>query len=411
MGTKLLNVTSEIGRLKEVLLHRPGLELENLTPEYLEEFLFDDIPFLKVAQEEHDAFAKILRDSGVTVTYIENLAAETLDTSEELKNKFIEDFLVEAEVHSESSRQYALKWLTGSFNSKQIVDMFIGGIRTNELPAHKDTSLAALASKSYPFFTKPLPNVLFTRDPFATIGHGVTINHMRTPIRRRETLFADYVFKYHPKYKGANVPRWFERDFTTSIEGGDELVINKRTLFVGISQRTDAASIETLAQKLFFNSETEFERILAFQIPPTRAFMHLDTVFTQIDHDKFTIHPGIEGDLTVYTLSKGAQGHSLKIEEERDSLQKVLERTLGRDVTLIRCGGGDKIAGDREQWNDGANTLAVAPGEVCVYSRNHVTNDLLQKHNIKIHVVPSSELSRGRGGPRCMSMPLVRDDI
>jgi arginine deiminase len=413
MDSKVLNVTSEIGGLKEVLLHRPGEEVENLTPDYLAEFLFDDIPYLKVAQEEHDDFARQLKARGVKVSYIENLVAEMMATNADLRREFVDTFLIEAHIHSSRFRAHVSSWLFDNFDNKALADKLIAGIRTNEVPGYeKLTTLESLANADYPFLTNPLPNVLFTRDPFATIGHGVTINKMHTDIRSRETLFADYVFKHHPTYKNVNVPRWFNRDAKTELEGGDELVINKKTLFIGISQRTQAASIEALAEKMFYTEGVSFERILAFNIPKVRAFMHLDTVFTQIDHNKFTIHPGIEGSLEVFTLTKGKGGvGSLHIEKSNDTLEHLLSKTLDRKVELFRCGGGDVIAGGREQWNDGANTLAINPGEVFVYSRNHVTNKLLTEAGIKLNIIPSSELSRGRGGPRCMSMPLIREDI
>ncbi len=411
MQNKKIQVYSEIGPLKEVLLHRPGAELENLTPDYLEEFLFDDIPYLKVAQQEHDAFADILRKAGVEVTYVEALMADVISCDTAIGEQFVEEFLAEADVWQPKARQLIRAWLFDNFASKEIVDNLIAGVRVRDIPNFRDNSLAGMVARSYPFLTNPLPNVLFTRDPFATMGQGITVNHMRKPIRRRETLMADYIFKYHPSYQANPVPRWFNRDAKSCLEGGDELVINDKTLFIGISERTDAMGIETLAQAIFHGHDTTFEKILAFLIPHKRAFMHLDTVFTQIDHDKFTIHPGIEGDLTVYTLKRGATEGSIMITEEHEKLEVVLSRVLDRKVTLLRCGGDDVIAGDREQWNDGANTLAISPGEVCTYSRNHVTNELLEAAGIKVHRMPSSELSRGRGGPRCMSMPLVRDLI
>lgn len=234
---------------------------------------------------------------------------------------------------------------------------------------------------------------------------------MYSVTRNRETLFSDYVFRYHPEYR-QNVPYFYERTAPTSIEGGDILVLNDKTLAIGVSQRTDSASVEAIARKLFYESETTFEKVLAFDIPKSRAFMHLDTVFTQIDYDKFTIHPGIMGPLGVYELTKGTKdGQHLKIEQQHKTVEAVLSQTLDRSVELILCGGGDTIISGREQWNDGTNTLAIAPGEVVVYSRNYVTNEILQEKGIQTHVIPSSELSRGRGGARCMSMPLVREKI
>lgn len=267
-----------------------------------------------------------------------------------------------------------------------------------------------MVDSAYPFIVDSMPNLYFTRDPAANIGSGVSLNRMRNLTRQRETIFAKYILKYHPRFKNGGVELWYDREDSTSIEGGDELVLSKEVLAVGISERTDAASIEKLAERIFEKRES-FKKILALHIPNKRAFMHLDTVFTMVDYDKFTIHPEIEGPLSVYSLTLGNDG-KINIEKENKELDKILAEALGLEkVTLIRCGGDDPIAGAREQWNDGANTLAIAPGEVIVYSRNKVTNKLLEEHGIKLHIMPSSELSRGRGGPRCMSMPLWREDI
>ena len=403
---KALNVTSEIGRLKTVLLHRPGKEVENLTPDLMERLLFDDIPYLKIAREEHDAFAKILKDNGVEVLYLEELAAEAIE-DKKVRDKFIEQFLDEAKVRGEGLRK-AIKEYFDEFENKELVDKMMAGVRKSELKNYKAQSLSDMVGSEYPFVLDPMPNLYFTRDPFATIGTGITLNHMRTETRNRETIFAKYIFDYHPRFKDSEVPIWFDRDEDTSLEGGDELILSDKVLAVGISQRTDAASLEKLAKELFADGQT-FETILAFDIPKSRAFMHLDTVFTMVDYDKFTIHPGIEGPLTVFSITKGENGE-LDITKEEDVLENILANHLGlEEVKLIRCAGGDPIDSGREQWNDGSNTLAIAPGEVVVYSRNHVTNNILEEEGIKLHIMPSSELSRGRGGPRCMSMPLIRE--
>ncbi|MBS4534650.1 arginine deiminase [Clostridium sp. D2Q-14] len=402
----VLNVTSEIGRLKTVLLHRPGEEVENLTPDLMERLLFDDIPYLKIARQEHDAFAKILKDNGVEVLYLEELAAEAIE-DKEVRERFIEQFLDEGKVMGKGLRK-ALKEYFTTMGNKELIDKMMAGVRKTELKEDKEESLSDMMSSDYPFVLDPMPNLYFTRDPFATIGTGITLNHMRTETRNRETIFAKYIFENHPRFKDAEVPMWFNRDEDTSLEGGDELILTDKVLAVGISQRTDAASLEKLARNIFNDGQT-FETILAFDIPKSRAFMHLDTVFTMIDHDKFTIHPGIEGPLTVFSIRKGENGE-LNISKEEDVLENILAKYLELDkVTLIRCAGGDTIDSAREQWNDGSNTLAIAPGEVIVYSRNHVTNKLLEEAGIKLHIMPSSELSRGRGGPRCMSMPLLRE--
>ncbi|WDV44573.1 arginine deiminase [Clostridiaceae bacterium M8S5] len=405
-----LNVKSEIGTLRTVLLHRPGKEIENITPALMERLLFDDIPYLEVAKKEHDAFANVLSDNGVEVLYLENLMAESI-VDEIVRDKFIDRFLNESRIRGIGVKEQLKEYLE-QFNDKELIDKLMSGIRTKELKSYKKISLSEMVKSNYPFILDPLPNLYFTRDPFATIGTGITLNHMRTETRNRETIFAKYIFQYHPRFRDFNIPIWFNRDEELSLEGGDELVLSDKVLAIGISQRTDAGAIERFAQNLFI-SEESFETILAFDIPKKRAFMHLDTVFTMIDYDKFTIHPEIEGPLTVYSIKKDINSaNGFKIAKEQADLSEILKKYLNLDsVTLIRCAGGDPIDSAREQWNDGSNTLAISPGEVIVYSRNHVTNKILQEHGIKTHIIPSSELSRGRGGPRCMSMPLIRDDL
>lgn len=406
---KVLNVYSEIGKLKTVLLHRPGKEIENLTPDTLDRLLFDDIPFLDIAIEEHDAFAKILKDNGVEVLYLEELAAEAI-TSDEIKEEFVNEFVEESNIYSPTKKNLVKDLLMGMDDNFEMVLKMIEGIKKSELTNYKKTSLSDMVESENPFIVDAMPNLYFTRDPAAFVGHGVCLNKMRNFTRQRETIFMKYILKYHPRFKDADLPKWYDRDYFTAIEGGDVLVLTKNVLAVGISERTDAESIETLAERIFEKHET-FNKILALQIPNKRAFMHLDTVFTMVDYDKFTIHPEIEGPLTVYSLTKG-EGGKINIQKETKELDDLLAEALGVEkVTLIRCGGDDPVAGAREQWNDGANTLAIAPGEVIVYSRNKVTNKLLEENGVKLHIMPSSELSRGRGGPRCMSMPLWREDI
>lgn len=407
---RILNVTSEIGRLKKVLLHRPGKELENLMPEYLERLLFDDIPYLDLAQKEHDTFAEILRNNGIEVFYLVDLAAEVIE-DESIRKMLIEDYLNEANIVGKGSREVIKDYLH-DYSNKELISKLMTGIRKTELSDSKDRSLADMIDSRYPFVVDPMPNLYFTRDPFATIGSGITLNRMKTETRNRETLFAKYIFQYHPVYRDKNIPKWYDREEKSSIEGGDELVLSDKVIAIGISERTEAVSIEKFARKILYSNES-FDTILAFDIPKKRAFMHLDTVFTMVDYDKFTIHPEIEGPLTVFSITRNKDGgDKLNIVKEEATLKEILKKYLEIDhVTLIRCAGGNLIDASREQWNDGSNTLAIAPGEVVVYSRNYVTNRVLKEHGIKIHEIPSSELSRGRGGPRCMSMPLIREDL
>ncbi|SCG83642.1 arginine deiminase [Proteiniborus sp. DW1] len=407
---KGLNVYSDIGKLETVLLHRPGKELENLVPDYLERLLFDDIPYLDLARREHDNFADILRGNGVEVLYLEDLSAEAIADSD-VRNKFIDEFLAEGNVVGRGTRE-VLKEYFQQFDDRELIDKLMAGIRKDEIPKLINKSLMDLTDTRYPFVLDPMPNLYFTRDPFATIGHGITLNRMKTDVRNRETIFAKYIFENHPRFKDLEVPVWFDRKEMYALEGGDIIVFNPKVIAVGISARTDAAAIEKFSERVLYSDE-HFETILAFDIPKKRAFMHLDTVFTMVDYEKFTIHPEAENNLTVYSIKKSNrfQGE-LSIEKEELSLEQILKKYLELDkVTLIRCAGGNTIDAAREQWNDGSNTLAIAPGEVVVYARNYVTNRILEEHGIKTHVMSCSELSRGRGGPRCMSMPLMRRNL
>ncbi len=403
-----VNVKSEIGNLKKVILHRPGDELLNLTPNTLEELLFDDIPFLPVAQEEHDAFANILRGEGVEVVYLEDLMAEVLDAKPELRQQFLDQWIYEAGIRTDMYHDIITDYINSNYaGTKDMVMKTMAGINLQELP-QKDTHLLVdMVSDRCKLVCAPMPNLYFTRDPFAMIGNGVSINRMYSVTRNRETIYGDYIFKYHPDFAGT--PTYYDRNDTFHIEGGDILNINEHVLAIGISQRTEPDAIDAIAHNVFNDETSTIDTILAFNIPSSRAFMHLDTVFTQIDYDKFTIHPGIMGPLTVFEIT--AAGDGIKVKEVNGTLESILETYVGHPVELIPCGGGDRIAAEREQWNDGSNTLCVRPGTVVVYQRNNVTNDVLYKNGINCLVMPSAELSRGRGGPRCMSMPAWREAL
>lgn len=404
MGIK---VTSEIKPLKKVLLHRPGSELENLTPEYLDRLLFDDIPYLEIAQQEHDAFAQTLRENGVEVVYLHELVAEVIEDNE-IREKFIRQFIDESDIKSKEVQGLVYDFLNSIEDNETLIRKTMAGINKNELPKLSKKTLADYVEENYPFVSDPMPNLYFTRDPFASIGNSISLNKMYSVTRNRETIYSDYIFKYHPDY--SDTQRLYNRDFEDHIEGGDILNLTEKALAIGISQRTEPKAIERIAKRIFFETEgNKIETVLAFKIPTSRAYMHLDTVFTQVDTDKFTIHPQIQGPLKIFEITKGENG-DLNLVEEEMTLQEILSKHLECDVKLIQCGGGDYVISQREQWNDGSNTLCIKPGEVVVYSRNYVTNEVLQQNGIKVHIVPSSELSRGRGGPRCMSMPLEREE-
>ena len=406
----MINVKSEIMPLKKVLLHRPGNELLNLTPDSLGRLLFDDIPYLKIAKEEHDEFARILRENGVEVVYLEDLMTEVFDQNPDLREKFVRQFVYEAGIKTPKYKDAVITFLMEFHDNKELVLKTMEGINVNELAAmERDTehSLVDKVTEDSKFLADPMPNLVFTRDPFASIENGISLNKMYSVTRNRETIYAEYIFNYHPDYK--DTIKYYDRYNPYHIEGGDILVLNEHTLAIGVSQRTQPESIEQIALNMFKDPDCEIDTILAFNIPNSRAFMHLDTVFTQIDYDKFTYHPGIMDTLQVFEIKEDiAQG--VKVEEINDSLENILEKYLNKDITLIPCGGGDKIISEREQWNDGSNTLCIAPGVVIVYDRNNITNAVLRRYGIKVLEMHGSELSRGRGGPRCMSMPLVRSD-
>lgn len=411
-----INVKSEIGPLKKVLLHRPGVELLNLTPDTLGRLLFDDIPFLPDAQKEHDEFVSILRENGVEVVYLEDLMADVLKINGNIEDKFIRQFILEAGIKTPKYKNLVFEYLKSFNDKKELVLKTMEGIKVGEIPREKrevEQSLVDLVSEESNFLADPMPNLYFTRDPFASAGNGIILNKMYSVTRSRETIYAEYIFNYHPDFKG-KVEKYYDRYLPYHIEGGDVLNLNEHILAVGISQRTEAGAIDELAKNIFKNENSQIDTILAFNIPVSRAFMHLDTVFTQIDYDKFTFHPGIMETLQVFEITEGDipdSDEDLNVKEIKGSLDEILERYLKRKITLIPCAGGEKISSEREQWNDGTNTLCIAPGVVVVYNRNNITNNILREHGLTVYEMHSAELSRGRGGPRCMSMPLIREDL
>ena len=400
-------VRSETGTLEQVLLHRPGAELEQLVPGELERLLFDDIPYLQAAQQEHDAFAEMLRHNGTQVLYLEELMAQTLAADPQVRRRFVRQFIEEGGRIARHFQPALYEYLT-ALADDELVRRTMTGVSMEEfLPEGQRGALVSLTRGSHRFVLDPIPNLYFTRDPFACIGEGVSLNAMYSPTRRRETIYGQYILKYHPDFAG-QVPFYYRRENPFSIEGGDILNLSPRLLAVGISQRTTPEAIEILVRNIFRDETAEIRTILALDIPNLRAFMHLDTVLTQVDRDTFTVHPEILGSLRVYRMTSGGRD-SLQVTERTGTLEEILAGEMGLPrVKLIRCGGGDRVASEREQWNDGSNTLCIAPGKVVVYDRNYVTNAILRDNGIQVLEMPSSELSRGRGGPRCMSMPLRR---
>lgn len=398
-----VRVKSEVGKLRRVLLHRPGQELENLMPQYLSRQLFEDIPYLVHAREEHDQFAATLRESGVEVCYLLDLVAEAV-VEPDVKAQLVEDFILEIGLSVRGMEQQVREYLL-ELPVPQMLASMVRGVRKSDLGNQMPVHLVDYIDDAYPFFVDPMPNLYFTRDPFFMVAGGVCVSSMANAVRARETLFGQYLFTHHPRYK--NTPMLHARTDPFSIEGGDVLVLSPEVVAIGISQRTDPHAVEALAQRLICE-ETGILRVLAIDIPKTRSYMHLDTVMTMVDTDKFTIHPSILPAVRTFSLTK--RNGALVIEPQKRKLAEVLADALKVDrVTMIHCGGASAIDAAREQWNDGTNTLAVAPGEVIAFSRNYVTNSILRDNGVVVHEIPSAELSRGRGGPRCMSMPLWRE--
>jgi len=400
-------VKSEIGKLTRVMLHRPGRELERLVPVEMERMLFDDIPYLRRTQEEHDYFAAVLRENGVRVFYLEDMMADILKDTE-IRRRFVRQFIFEAGPASEDFRSGLYDHFMAIEDSHELVQEAISGVDSQAVGGDKFHPLAGMIKSHRVSVPDPMPNLYFTRDPFAVIGCGVSLNRMYSAARRRETIFGQYILEYHPEFAGT-ARYYYRRELPYCIEGGDILNISSDTVAIGISQRTSPEAIEYLARNIFSDQASGISSIIALDIPSMRAFMHLDTVFTQLDIDKFMVYPGILGNLHCYELTRGGQKEPVMVREVSEPLQELLAKRLRVDtVKFIRCGGDDAIASEREQWNDGSNTLCISPGKVIVYDRNYVTNELLVKNGIEAIEIPSSELSRGRGGPRCMSMPIER---
>ncbi len=403
-----LSISSEIGKLRSVLLHRPGKELERLTPAYLEEMLFDDIPWLKQIQIEHDEFADVLRNNNCEVMYYSDLLSDIL-VDKDIKSEVINDVISFSHIQNENLVSEIVDHLSSKDN-KELSEIIISGLAISDLPGKAGRSrLSDYINEAFPFYISPLINLYFTRDPGAVIGSAMAISSMKTEARRRESLVLYHINKFHPRFTDSSKSIWNSYNNPNSIEGGDILVLSPETVAIGCSVRTSTSAIEEVAESLFMGDSTVKE-ILVIQIPFTRAYMHLDTVLTMVDYDKFTIFPGIENSVKVFRLTSGKES-GLKIEFV-DSLLSALKMSLKLpSVKLIPSGGGDIITAAREQWNDSTNTLAIAPGVVITYDRNTVSNATLRKNGIEVVEIGGSELVRGRGGPRCMSMPLKRDEL
>lgn len=405
--SRFVNLFSEIGKLNTVMLHRPGIEVEQLIPEYLERMLSEDTPHVPTAAKEHDYFADVIRKSGANVLYLRDLFLDVIKI-EQAKHEFIEDYLIVGEAQSEYLKQAIREYLL-SKTDEEFFECIMRGIRKKDIEVKPSSCLALVIQDDYPFFIDPVSSLYFTRDISICIGNGMIVSSMSMPFRKREPLLMRYIYKYHPFFRKDDTPLWYDYNLGYSVEGGDLLVLSDKVIAVGYSQRTSIGAIENIANNILRNG---YEKILVFNLPKIRRFMHLDVLCTMIDHDKFIVSPHVaKGDFDMYEITLQKSG-LLRASLVTKSMRDAFKRALGlRAIDFIQVGGDDYIDSTREHWNMGSNSLTVAPGEIITYSRNDITNSLLVKHGIKLHTIPDSELSRGRGGPRCMSMPINRDNL
>ncbi|QSF13792.1 arginine deiminase family protein [Mycoplasma sp. Mirounga ES2805-ORL] len=396
-----IKVYSEIGPLKEVLVHTPGDEIRRIAPSRLDELLFSALLEVDSAIEEHKAFLKVLTDNNIKVIQLDDLVTETYNgATEAQRDAFIEKWLDEAEPKlSKTNRPLVKNYLLSIKDVKKMVRVMMAGVTNRELGIESKVEL----------IVDPMPNLYFTRDPFGSAGCGISLNNMKYPTRQRETLFSEFIFTTHPKYK--DTPRWFDRTDKGKIEGGDIFIYTKDTLVIGVSERTNQDAIKTIAKHLQANKESEFKKIVAINVPPMGNLMHLDTWLTMVDYDKFLYSTNVMSALKIWEIDLTAK--KIEMKESSGTLEEVLESIIGKKPILIPIAGegASQLDVDIETHFDGTNYLTIAPGVVVGYSRNRKTQAALEKAGVKVIPFDGNQLSLGMGSARCMSMPLVREDI
>ena len=404
----MIHVGSEIGKLRTVMVHRPGIEIARITPENKEALLFDDLLWLERAQEEHDRFTAMMTERGIEVLYFENLLRDILDM-DEIKGQIIDDIITPAECGLGVSNR--LRESLREADCDRVVDVLLGGLLERELVEWGvDPLFADLVSDRFHYVLRPLPNLLFMRDNAAWVNNGLMLNVLATPARERESLYMREIYRHHPRFHDSSFPVWYgtapDEHYPASIEGGDVLVLAEDTVMIGLGERTAPAAVELLARRLF--AESSVEKIIVVHLRQARAVMHLDTVFTMVDKAVFNVFPGLLEQIDVHVITGDASGLEVS---PADGLEAALRTTLGVDEITFVVTGGDAIGQLREQWDDGNNTVAIEPGVVIAYERNQETNRRLREAGIEVLELDASELCRGRGGSRCMTQPILRDPV